>query len=101
MSESTPDLSKIIGVIMENPDIIKRISELAGMNEKPPENAVLKEAEQIKEPLVEPTVSTAVSSSFKRKQLLGALKPYMSDDRSRAMESMMAIAEILDMMKAR
>ena len=101
MSESTPDLSKIIGVIMENPDIIKRISELAGMNEKPQESIALKEAEQMKEPSVEPTVSTAASSSSKRKQLLGALKPYMSDGRSRAMDSMMAIAEILDMMKAR
>ena len=99
MSESTPDISKIIGVIMENPDIVKRISELASATVKPTE-AEVAPTETVSSVYTEPTLAPDGAAS-KRKQLLGALRPYMSEGRLKAMDSMMAIADVLDMMKAR
>ena len=102
MSDSTPDLSKIIGVIMENPDIVKRISELASMNTKSQEaDATVQPVSTDKVEPVTNYISDEPTSASKRRQLLGALRPYMNESRSRAMDSMMAIADVIDMMKER
>lgn len=102
------DLSKVIGLIMENPALIEQISSLARQSsteqkiEEPPkateEVAVLKEDT---EPKAEPTYSPIISQRNNRAQLLGALKPYVSKERAKAIDSMISIADILDMMKAR
>ena len=102
------DLSKVIGLIMENPALIEQISSLARQSsteqkiEEPPkateEVAVLKEDA---EPKAEPTYSPIISQRNNRAQLLGALKPYVSKERAKAIDSMISIADILDMMKAR
>ena len=85
MSEgSTPDLSRIINIIMENPRLIEEIAALA------------KSGEQSSEPVAE---KAAVAG--RRGELLGALKPYLSTERAKAIDSMMTIAGILDAMKAR
>ena len=97
------DLSKIVGLIMENPEIIEKIKELSSKSEaasdskeSAPEN---KSSEAVSE---QPPISTAVSSKrAKRKELLYALKSYVSEERGRAIESMLSIADILDLMKTR
>lgn len=92
----TPDLSKIIGVIMENPDIIEKISRLAqsspATDEKPHSDVT---------PPGEPTSVTASvpERSKRRAQLLTAIKPYVKSSRADAIDSVIAIADIIDMMR--
>ena len=101
------DISKVIGLIMENPALIEQIANLA--NQKPTEAD--EEAADIieqtsvqatpEEPRVQPTYSPSSGHKTSRAQLLGALKPYVSKERAKAIDSMISIADILDMMKAR
>ncbi len=106
------DLSKIVSVIMQNPKLIEEISSLVNSSnvnadlqnteipEKNEEVQVLAEAKA-------PPASTPVSGQLHhrdkaaRAQLLGALKPFVSSQRSGAIDSMLSISEILDMMRSR
>ena len=94
---ATPDISKVISVIMENPDILERISSLVKSDS---EGAVSPPKES------EDTVSAQsyANTNFqigrsRRSQLLGALKPYVKKERAQAIDSVIAIADILDMMR--
>ena len=90
----SPDISRIISVIMENPDLIEQISSL--VKEAPPDEP--KEVEET--PVAEVEASALPSSGqdlrSRREHLLSALKPYLSDERQRAIDSMMTFADILD-----
>ena len=98
----SPDISRIISVIMENPDLIEQISSL--VKEAPPDEP--KEVEETPAAEVEETPSAEVEASAlpssgqdlrsRREHLLSALKPYLSDERQRAIDSMMTFADILD-----
>lgn len=101
----TPDLSKIISLIMENPDLISKIQGLAKGNAAADNTATPEKAEAPDNS--EKTVETAsivrapYDGKEKRRALLSAMKPYLSNDRSKAIDSMMSVAEILDLMKSR
>lgn len=103
------DLSKVIGLIMENPALIEQISNLAKHktgddNQTEQAVAVAEEApieKESEEPKAEPTYAPIINQRNNRAQLLGALKPYVSKERAKAIDSMISIADILDMMKAR
>ena len=100
------DLSKVIGLIMENPALIEQISGLVKQSksaESPIEQATVatEEPPQNEPPRVEPTYAQAFNQRTNRAQLLGALKPYVSKERAKAIDSMISIADILEMMKTR
>ena len=102
------DLSKVISLIMENPALIEQISNLAkGQSESteaesPPIKDEMVVNEPIEEPKTAPTYAPPIMHQRNnRAQLLGALKPYVSKERAKAIDSMISIADILDMMKAR
>ncbi len=98
------DVSKVISVIMENPKLIEEISALVNAKETPKEAVVEASAPEIKEePVPEslPTYAPIAHHGGSRAQLLGALKPYVSKERAKAIDSMLSIADIIDMMKAR
>ncbi len=107
MSENgTPDLSKIIGLIMENPRLIEEISNLAAESEKrdmaEESDASIATDTPTKETSAEVTYTKqGTNDRARRAHLLGALKPYLSNERAKAIDSMISIADILDMMKAR
>ncbi len=91
-----PDLSKVVSMIMENPSLVAQISEMArGMpSESTPESTEPNETA--------PAVAEAPSrprSSSNRSRLLGAMKPYLSKERGRAIDTMISIVEILEMTK--
>ena len=103
------DLSKVVGLIMENPQLIEQISNLARQkpdtepSDSPPaaeatEPIPEKESEPV---LAQPTYSPAFNQRSNRAQLLGALKPYVSKERAQAIDSMISIADVLDMMRKR
>lgn len=101
------DVGKVIGLIMENPQLIEQISNLARQSSPPEGDAeVLQEVEQAKpEEAVStqavPTYRQSIGSRGNRAQLLCALKPYVSEERARALDSMISIVDIIDMMKER
>ena len=113
MSESGGlDIGRVIGMIMENPELVAQIAAMAKSSPPPqPTDASLveevksppKEDAQAISPAVVPSATYTPQSSAKihRTQLLGALKPYVSEERAKAIDSMLTIADILDMMKAR
>lgn len=89
------DLSKIVSLIMENPKIIE---EIRGLSEK----ADIKEAKEFEERTAPAEIRRVENeSATKRKALLSAIKPYVSKERGQAIDSMISIAEILDMMRAK
>lgn len=102
-----PDVSKIIELIMKNPQLISEIKELADKDkqevtavakaEEPPDSP--RESTQEKEPKNTEEYGTGDIGKKRRSELLRALKPYVSNERQKAIESMVSIADILDMMR--
>ena len=96
-----PDLSKIVSIIMENPALISQISELAKSSqtqdevEKAPEPE--EEAVTAKETVITQE-KPAPHAKAHRKELLNAMKPYLSETRRGALDSMATILDIIDVM---
>lgn len=101
------DIGKVVGLIMENPQLIEQISNLARQKSDPPtlEVTEVKEVSEVQEEAAEvtaqPTYQIPTSHRGNRAQLLGALKPYVSSERAKAIDSMISIADILEMMRSR
>ena len=104
MSESSiGDLSKIVSLIMENPKLIEEISNLAKGESEAQKSEEARQGE-VQTAQSAPVSSTGIVSHrdpSSRTKLLGALKPYVSEGRASAIDSMLSIAEVLEMMKAR
>ena len=95
------DLSKIINLIMENPDIIERIKNLGKDENKEGESEFIAPTEQKAGQKGEEKEITPPPKHSRRRELIYALKPYLSDERGRAIETMLSITDVLDMMKTR
>lgn len=102
------DISKIIGIIMENPDIIERIKSLAD-NESSRNEEKLSEVsvptvqnEEKSEPASATRATYAkLQSKQRRRELLSALKPYVKSERAKAIDTMLSIVDVIDVMKER
>lgn len=98
------DLSKIVNLIMENP---KLIEEIKNLNKDAEKQEVTSQKEEVAESVINETETPDSYappeniSRVRRRDLLSALKPYVSEERGRAIESMMSIIDILDMMRTR
>lgn len=105
MSDSSGlDVSKVISVLMENPALIAEISSLVKKetDTKPVESAPVASEKTVETNETSPTVTLPQEAlRTNRAQLLGALKPYLSESRAKAIDSMMTIADIIGMMKTR
>ena len=106
------DLSRVISVITENPDLIARISALATEGDKKEELPTVSEGEggdlnadsAVNEETAAVSSEPSVSGDGARKsrqRLLSAFKPYLSTERARAIDSMLAIADVLDTVRGR
>ena len=105
------DLSKIVNLIMENPKLIEEIKNLSTekveTESHPPNKEEPKEENDKIESVAAPAVTYESSigqggiNRIRRKDLLLALKPYVSEERGRAIDSMMSIADILEMMRSK
>lgn len=97
------DLSKIINLIMENPQLVEQIKDMVNKSEaaeeKTPEpisESSYKTPEAIPEsPVISESLTYAHGRSSRRSDLLRALRPYVSEERGKAIESMITIADIL------
>ena len=101
------DISKIIGIIMENPDIIAKIRSLAAGegNDSSSEvcESTFKAAEE--KPSVSNDSSCRAQSSAeankRRRALLNALKPYVKCERAKTIDTMLTVIDVIDVMKER
>ena len=92
------DLSRIVGLIMENPKLISEISELVREKGKAEEKKVTPEEVVA---VTNPTPLPEPAPRERRAALLCALKPYVSEKRAQAIDSMITITEMIELMKAR
>ena len=104
---AAPDIARIVSLIMENPKLIEEISNMA-MADKGAEADTKKDAEapeedkaEVSEVAVSAPIPPPLSKGRHRSELLCALKPYVSNERAHAIDSMLSIVEILDLMKRR
>ena len=114
------DLSKIISMVAENPELVSSFkSMLSSVNttesnkngnstindENQYESKPLeKENERQEKPLeTEPAIAeqknTAILRKRRRKELLCALKPYVCSERSKAIDTMLSLTDVLDVLK--
>ena len=102
---STPDIAKVVNLIMENPKLIEEISSMVNKSETTPGDspgsAEKEEAKESSHANDDPDTSVKGNSQShkNRSQLLAALKPYVSKQRAQAIDSMITIVNILDTMK--
>ena len=98
MADGTPDISRIIKLIMDNPKIIEEIGDMVKSEGKAPtEEAVTEASPKEAETVAIPTDVNPKSKN--RRDLLYAMKPYLSEKRARAIDSMLSVAEVFTMLK--
>ena len=95
------NLEKVISVIMENPALISEISSLVGSAKSKGETNEVEKAEIAEAPKVAETVSVPSHSAKDRSKLLLALKPYLSEKRQGAMDTVIGILDVLHTVKGR
>lgn len=99
--KDTPDLSSIVNLIMQNPALIEQISSLAKSKSESEESVDVSDAKT--EPAAVPDEPEAEASSAPlmrshRHELLSAMKPYLSENRRAAIDSMASILNVIDVM---
>ena len=102
------DIGKVVSLIMENPALIEQISRLAKGDVATEEPTVPETLDVPEESVKENSVSVSQTPLYDapigrkdRARLLCALKPYVSNERAKAIDSMISIVDILDMMRSR
>lgn len=94
------DLGAVINLIMENPELVSKIKGLA--EESHPTVTEVESPPTVAEPTrAADDKGKAEKRGARRGELLRALSPYISDNRKKAIETFMSIADILDLMRAK
>ncbi len=87
---------------MQNPSLIAEISDLVKSNEAggpaEPEMQVSEEKKDEAEKVMATEKPSVPIKRARRKELLNAMKPYLSENRRSAIDSMSSILDILDVM---
>lgn len=93
------DLSKVINLIMENPEIVEQIKNMVEASDKKELDTEQKEGppKTVAAAKTENTYSEGHTS--RRNDLLRAIRPYLSEERGKAIESMITIADIISATK--
>ena len=89
------ELNKIVGMIMENPELVAKIKAM-GESARENEDAAKDSAEESAKTSAPPTFTLRHS---KRNELLRSLESFLSDERKKSLETMMTIADVLDSVK--
>lgn len=95
----TPDIGRIVSLIMSNPKLIEEISALAKSDSESLPEANEPVTAEVSEPVsAPPTYAPTSASPTKRNRsvLLDALRPYVSSERQQAIDRMMSLADVFD-----
>ena len=107
MIDGNTDISKVMGLIMENPEIIEKIKTLmkdnssmqASEQESNSESGEVQAETVMAEPERTDGTYKRQSARKRRNELLCALKPYVSSERSHAIDTMLSVIDVIDIMK--
>jgi hypothetical protein len=95
----TPDISSVVIMILENPDLVAKIYAMARGDGAPKEEA---EDMTASAPIsATPKAELTSERRIHRAKLASAMKPYLSKERAQAIDTMMSIADILEMTRGR
>lgn len=102
------DISRIVSALTEKPELLSAVMRIidAGGAESDAERSAAEAAVSAADGAEPVSASAALSEGQEdfgggRRKLLGALKPYLSEGRARAIDTMMSLSDILYMMKTR
>ena len=87
------DISKLVELIMQNPDIVERIKSLKN------ESDSVSVKEDSEPAIAEKTVLHKKRNTERRGALLSALKPYLSEKRGKAIDTMISAIDVFDLIK--
>ena len=85
------ELNKIVGMIMENPELVEKIKAMGKENSESTSEAL----NDASPPLLENSIPYTPRTS-KRNELLRALQSFLSEERKKNLETMMTLADVLD-----
>lgn len=100
----TPDIGKIVSLIMSNPRLIEEISALAREDKSEAEEASVPEVrdDSVAAPVSSTYTPTSVAPVKKsRAVLLDALRPYVSSERQQALDKIMTLADVFETVRRR
>ena len=92
------DISKIISLIMENPELIEKIKALRDQSEKSEKEETAKIKEEETAAVSADPLHTGTDKK-RRDTLLCALKPYVSPNRAKAIDSMLNAIEVFNLIR--
>ena len=98
------DLGRIVSLIMENPELVEKIRSLGQGSDAPegePSEAKTSEVAPEPPPEYSEISERPTRRGNRRSDLLCALKPYVSKSRRDAIEAMLGVFEIIDLMGRR
>lgn len=112
--ENGADISKMIGILMQNPELLSQIKALMSgsaqtQSSSEPTDRTANDistqiqAQSVIQPTDIPTANEAANDAElhkkRRNELMRALKPYVSGKRAEAIDSMLSIVEVFSIMK--
>ncbi len=101
-SNTSPDLSGLLSKVMSNPNAMHMLSSLLGgtPGEKHEEKQDVPPCECKTEEKLLPSCHKEPSLKEKRRQLLLALKPFLSQERQQALDRILMISEALSLLQS-
>ena len=101
----SPDLSRIISLIMQNPDLIHQIEGRARQDASVSEGEapvseskpIAPEAEAVAQSHPTSAPLSGMGKREKRTRLLSALRPYVSEKRSKTLDTLMGAMDIFEL----
>ena len=96
---NTPDISTVVNMILENPELVAKISAMAKGEQSTQETEPKDEASTSAS--APPSPDLLNEKRIHRAKLASAMKPYLSKERAQAIDTMMSIADILEMTRGR
>ncbi len=99
-----PDLSRIVSLIMQNPDLIRQIEALAKKDSENDESETphTDSTDPMERAAADAAVPVTVTPSRankreKRTQLLSALRPYVSEKRGKTIDTLLGAMDLWDL----
>lgn len=105
VESATPDISRMVKLILENPGLMAQIRDAVAQDPPTDLTAQSTPAEEADEELT--PVATAAPTgedsggAVRRQRLLKALRPYVSAERARAIDTVIALSDVLGLMRGR
>ena len=89
------ELNKIIGMIMENPELVEKIKAMSKSSE-----TSSTETSEIPSTTHQVKIAPSSHGRSKRTELLRALETFLSEERKKSLETMITIVDVLDSVKS-